>query len=65
MIKFGKGATPAEPLIATMPAGRVADMAEVAGVLEWWQRPSKYARNVIDDKEIETINAGGADIIFN
>ena len=32
--------------------------------LEWWQRPAKYSREVLDDKEIEQINSGGADKTF-
>ena len=34
------------------------------GVLEWWQRPEKFARKPLDDQEIEVINGGGADVVF-
>ena len=34
------------------------------GVLEWWQKPPKFARQPLDDQEIEVINGGGADVVF-
>ena len=34
------------------------------GVLEWWQRPEKFARKPLDEQEIEVINGGGADVVF-
>ena len=34
------------------------------GVLEWWQRPQKFSRKPLDDQEIEVINGGGADVVF-
>jgi len=33
-------------------------------VLEWWQLPKKYKKREIQTNEIEVINAGGADTIF-
>ena len=34
------------------------------GVLEWWQRPEKFGRKALDQQEIDVINGGGADVIF-
>ena len=34
------------------------------GVLESWQRPEKFTRKPLDDQEIEVINGGGADVVF-
>ena len=45
---------------AVAPAGLDA----AGGVLEWWQRPQKFARKPLDDQEIEVINGGGADVVF-
>ena len=32
--------------------------------LRWWDKPAKYQRSPIDDKEIDHINSGGAERIF-
>ena len=34
------------------------------GVLEWWQKPQKFRREPLGDQEIEVINGGGADVVF-
>ena len=31
---------------------------------EWWERPEKYSRPSLDDKEIELINSGGAEVTY-
>ena len=47
---------------AVAPAA--ASASPSGGVLEWWQRPEKFARKPLDDQEIEVINGGGADVVF-
>ena len=32
--------------------------------LEWWEKPIKYNKRGLDDREMEVINSGGADEIF-
>ena len=51
---------------AGAPAGGfdAASASPSGGVLEWWQRPEKFARKPLDDQEIEVINGGGADVVF-
>jgi len=39
--------------------------AAVSNVLEWWQRPKKFDRQGLDADEIDNINSGGAENIFN
>ncbi|XP_027233510.1 alpha-ketoglutarate dehydrogenase component 4 [Penaeus vannamei] len=69
MIKFRKGGLtelvrgPKEPLVA---AAAVAPMKKPAAtpvqkapVLEEWQVPLKYRREIITEEEIEFINRGG------
>ena len=48
--------------VAVTPAAALASPS--GGVLEWWQRPEKFARKPLDDQEIEVINGGGADVVF-
>ena len=33
--------------------------------IEWWQRPKRFERKELDASEIEQINSGGADNLFN
>ena len=50
---------------AFAPAGLDTAAASPSGsVLEWWQRPQKFSRKPLDDQEIEVINGGGADVVF-
>ena len=35
-----------------------------SAVLEWWERPERFARQDVDTNEIDQINSGGAEKIF-
>ena len=60
LISFRKGPSP-EPSSVPEPGG----YSRPASVLEWWQKPDKYSRQPIDQREMDVINGGGADILFN
>lgn len=32
--------------------------------LEWWQTPDKFKRRSVDELEIDLINSGGADRVY-
>ena len=50
---------------AVAPAGfNAAATPPKGGVFEWWQKPQQFARKPLDDQEIEVINGGGADVVF-
>ena len=34
-------------------------------VIEFWQRPKRFDRQALDADEVDQINSGGADQIFN
>ena len=34
-------------------------------VIESWQRPKRFDRQALDADEVDQINSGGADLIFN
>ena len=40
------------------------DVLHESGVLEWWQKPQRFARQPLDEQEIDVINGGGADVVF-
>eukprot|EP00088_Acartia_fossae_P063277 TRINITY_DN76_c5_g1_i3.p1 TRINITY_DN76_c5_g1~~TRINITY_DN76_c5_g1_i3.p1 ORF type:complete len:137 (+),score=27.85 TRINITY_DN76_c5_g1_i3:48-458(+) len=66
-------ATPHVPMAQTTPT--ISDPVMTAnatpaargesGVLEWYELPARYRRTPIDDKEMDAINQGGADMIYN
>ena len=37
---------------------------DIPAVPEWWEKPSKYSRETIDETEIDQINSGGASRLF-
>jgi len=37
---------------------------DLSVALEWWEKPSKYCRETIDETEIDQINSGGASRLF-
>ena len=37
---------------------------DIPAALEWWEKPSKYSRETIDETEIDQINSGGASRLF-
>jgi len=39
-------------------------VANSSAVLEWWERPERFARQDVDTNEIDQINSGGAEKIF-
>jgi len=39
-------------------------VANSSAVLEWWERPERFARQDVDSNEIDQINSGGAEKIF-
>ena len=43
---------------------RVAKKKQPEVALEWWEKPMKYNKRGLDDREMEVINSGGADEIF-
>ena len=57
-------ASPAGTSLQHSVAAAPASASPSAGVLEWWQRPEKFARKPLDEQEIEVINGGGADVVF-
>ncbi|XP_071512499.1 alpha-ketoglutarate dehydrogenase component 4 [Panulirus ornatus] len=67
MIKFRKGGLTelvhgvSEPVAATGPApgGSAAPPSQAPVVLEEWQVPLRYRRELISEEEIEYINRGG------
>ena len=61
LIKFRKGLQLAPNSSNVAPEVTPAQPA----VFEWWQKPNKYSRSNIDEKEIDLINSGGADLIFH
>merc|ERR1712037_762658 len=77
MIKFRKGnlitqAMPALPETVLAPAV-ATPMAPAASSkkwqsdqinLEWWQTPLKYKRRDVDTLEVDSINSGGADKLY-
>ena len=37
---------------------------DIPAALEWWEKPPKYCRELIDETEIDQINSGGASRLF-
>ena len=37
---------------------------DIPTALEWWEKPSKYYRETLDETEIDQINSGGASRLF-
>ena len=37
---------------------------DIPAALEWWEKPSKYYRETLDETEIDQINSGGASRLF-
>ena len=67
LIKF-KRRTQFKPNLSLLPNIQPISTQSVesqsSSVLEWWQIPSQYRRHGIDVNEIDQINSGGADQIF-
>ena len=77
LIRFRKGLQQQQKehqqaAVASEASGSLQQASDVAPdgfnagdvVLEWWQKPQKFARKPLDDQEIEVINGGGADVVF-
>jgi len=73
LIKFRKGGPFTQVLHqsehSTNPPPNVLSGVKMAAQpalsLDWWELPQKYRKFELDDKEIESINGGGSDKLWN
>lgn len=75
MIKFRKGSLVPKPAPNVIEATPKVAMASTPSApakwnpdqvvnLEWWQTPDKFKRRSVDELEIDLINSGGADRVY-
>ena len=64
LIRFRKGSISTSTLNETTVLNTNEVCQSQPSPYEWWEKPEKYAKPRLDDKEIDLINSGGADAIF-
>ena len=63
MIKFRQGRGSLESQVVRETELEIKSQ-DIPAALEWWEKPSKYYRETLDETEIDQINSGGASRLF-